>query len=109
MKIEDFNSFFGTRVKLQCITVSDVSIVDVYKLCLEYKELFEMIPFKNFITSFLCNSNLLSFYKEYKDIINQDFKRALNVNVTPHVFIFDKDGKMVYSHTSYLHRKPRRY
>ena len=33
---------------------------------------------------------------------NQDFKRALNVNVTPHVFIFDKDGKMVYSHTSYL-------
>ena len=33
---------------------------------------------------------------------NQDFKRALNVSVTPHVFIFDKDGKMVYSHTSYL-------
>lgn len=72
MKIEDFNSFFGTRVKLQCITVSDVSIVDVYKLCLEYKELFKMIPFKNYITSFLCNSNLLSFYKEYKDIIDQD-------------------------------------
>ena len=33
---------------------------------------------------------------------NQHFKRALNVSVTPHVFIFDKDGKMVYSHTSYL-------
>ena len=33
---------------------------------------------------------------------NQDFKRAMNVNTTPHVFIFDKDGKMVYTHTSYL-------
>ena len=33
---------------------------------------------------------------------NQDFKRALNVNVTPHVLIYDKNGKMVYSHTGYL-------
>ena len=33
---------------------------------------------------------------------NHYFNRALNVNVTPHVFIFDRDGKMVYSHTSYL-------
>ena len=29
MKIEDFNSFFGTRVKLQCITVKDY-----YKDCI---------------------------------------------------------------------------
>ncbi len=34
--------------------------------------------------------------------INQDFKRALNVNLTPQVFIFDKDGNQVYSHTGYL-------
>ncbi len=33
---------------------------------------------------------------------NQDFKRALNVNNTPQVFIFDKNGKMVYSHTGYI-------
>lgn len=33
---------------------------------------------------------------------NSDFKRALNVNYTPHVFVFDKNGKQVYSHTGYL-------
>lgn len=32
---------------------------------------------------------------------NQDFKRALNVNLTPQIFIFDKNGKQVYSHTGY--------
>ncbi len=33
---------------------------------------------------------------------NQDFKRALNTNATPQVFIFDKNGKQVYSHTGYV-------
>ena len=33
---------------------------------------------------------------------NQDFKRALNVNLTPQIFIFDKNGKQVYSHTGYI-------
>lgn len=33
---------------------------------------------------------------------NSDFKRALNVNYTPHVFVFDRDGRQVYSHTGYL-------
>ncbi len=32
---------------------------------------------------------------------NQELKRALNVNMAPHAFIFDKDGKMVYSHVGY--------
>lgn len=32
---------------------------------------------------------------------NQDFKRAMNVNMVPHLFILDKEGKVVYSHTSY--------
>lgn len=32
---------------------------------------------------------------------NSDFKRALNVVSVPQVFIFDKNGKMVYSHTGY--------
>jgi len=32
---------------------------------------------------------------------NQELKRALNVNMVPHVFIFDKDGKQVYSHVGY--------
>lgn len=32
---------------------------------------------------------------------NQDFMRAMNVTLTPQIFLFDKDGKMVYSHTGY--------
>ncbi len=33
--------------------------------------------------------------------VNSDFKRALNVVSVPQVFIFDKRGVMVYSHTGY--------
>lgn len=33
---------------------------------------------------------------------NQDFMRALNVSVVPHVFVVDGKGKIVYSHTSYV-------
>lgn len=32
---------------------------------------------------------------------NQDFMRAMNVTLTPQIFLFDKNGKMVYSHTGY--------
>ena len=33
---------------------------------------------------------------------NQDFMRAMNVSVVPHVFVIDGTGKVVYSHTSYV-------
>ena len=33
---------------------------------------------------------------------NQDFMRAMNVSVVPHVFVVDASGKVVYSHTSYV-------
>jgi peroxiredoxin len=33
---------------------------------------------------------------------NQDFMRAMNVSVVPHVFVLDGNGKVVYSHTSYV-------
>ena len=33
---------------------------------------------------------------------NQDFMRAMNVSVVPHVFVIDGAGKVVYSHTSYV-------
>ena len=33
---------------------------------------------------------------------NQDFMRAMNVSVVPHVFVLDGTGKVVYSHTSYV-------
>jgi peroxiredoxin len=33
---------------------------------------------------------------------NQELKRAMNVNLLPHVFVLDADGKVVHSHTSYL-------
>lgn len=32
---------------------------------------------------------------------NQEFMRAMNVTLTPQVFVIDKDGKIVYSHTGY--------
>ncbi len=32
---------------------------------------------------------------------NQDFKRALNVNLVPQVFVVDGNGNVVYSHTGY--------
>lgn len=33
---------------------------------------------------------------------NQDFMRAMNVSVVPHVFVIDGNGKIIYSHTSYV-------
>lgn len=32
---------------------------------------------------------------------NQEFMRGMNVSMTPQVFIADKNGKIVYSHTGY--------
>lgn len=32
---------------------------------------------------------------------NQEFMRAMNVSFTPQVYVVDKDGKIVYSHTGY--------
>ena len=32
---------------------------------------------------------------------NQDFKRAMNVSLTPHVFIVDGEGNIVHSHSGY--------
>ena len=32
---------------------------------------------------------------------NQDFKRAMNVSLTPHTFIVDGKGNIVYSHSGY--------
>ena len=33
---------------------------------------------------------------------NQDFMRAMNVTVVPHVFVVDAKGKIVFSHTAYV-------
>lgn len=33
---------------------------------------------------------------------NQNLMRAMNVTVTPQVFVLDADGKIVYSHTGYV-------
>ena len=33
--------------------------------------------------------------------VNSDFKRALNVSMVRHVFVFDKNGKQVYTHVVY--------
>ena len=33
--------------------------------------------------------------------VNGDFKRAMNVNMIPHTFILDGDGRVVWQHTSF--------
>lgn len=33
--------------------------------------------------------------------VNQDFKRALNVNNIPHTFLIDNNGDIIWQHTSY--------
>ena len=33
--------------------------------------------------------------------VNKEFTRAMNVTSCPHVFLFDKDGRLVYSHLGY--------
>lgn len=33
---------------------------------------------------------------------NQDFMRAMNVPVVPHVFVIDAAGRIVFSHTAYV-------
>ena len=33
---------------------------------------------------------------------NQDLSRAMNVSLTPHTFVVDREGNIVSSHTSYL-------
>ena len=33
--------------------------------------------------------------------VNKDLCRAMNVTSCPHVFLYDKDGKLVYSHLGY--------
>jgi peroxiredoxin len=32
---------------------------------------------------------------------NGDFKRAMGVNIEPHIFLLDKDGNIVYSYNNY--------
>lgn len=39
-------------------------------------------------------------YLFYFDV-NKDLCRAMNVTSCPHVFLYDKDGKLVYSHLGY--------
>ena len=33
--------------------------------------------------------------------VNSDFKRALNVSSVPQVFLYDKNGKLIYTHIGY--------
>jgi thiol-disulfide isomerase/thioredoxin len=33
--------------------------------------------------------------------VNSDFKRAMNVSLVPHIFIFGKNGNQIYTHVGY--------
>ena len=45
-----------------------------------------------------------SFGWEYEVLLdpNSDFKRAMNVQNVPHVFVLDDKGKIVYNHAGYV-------
>ena len=34
--------------------------------------------------------------------VNSELKRAMNVNMPPHTFLFDGDGKLVWQHSTYV-------
>lgn len=40
-------------------------------------------------------------YEVFIDV-NEDFKRVMNVNIHPHLFLLDKDKKVVWQKSSYL-------
>lgn len=40
-------------------------------------------------------------FESYLDV-NQDFKRAMNVNAPPHTFLYDGNGNLVYEHSGYM-------
>lgn len=39
-------------------------------------------------------------YEFYSDV-NQDFKRAMNVNMIPHTFLINGEGEVIWQHTSF--------
>lgn len=98
-------SFWSTSCK-PCIHELDA----IYDALPDWKEEVDF----NVVAVSVDNSRLLSKAKSFTqgrgwgdDFIllfdkNEDFKRAMNVAMVPHVFVVDAKGKVVFTHTSYV-------
>ncbi len=96
-------SFWSVTCK-PCITELD-AISDVMD---EWKEKadFRVVAISTDDTRFLGKAKALVQGHGWTDFTvlfdkNQEFMRAMNVSVTPQVFVVDANGKIVYSHTGY--------
>lgn len=96
-------SFWATTCK-PCIRELD-AINDAYIDWIEEAE-FRVIAVSTDDSRFSSQARALAEGHGWSDFTvlydkNQEFMRAMNVTVTPQVFVVDKDGKIVYSHTGY--------
>ncbi len=76
-----------------------------------YEDIVEDIPFKVYAVSVddsRSSSKVKSMvngkgwgFEFYLDP-NSDFKRAINVSLTPHCFVFDKNGNLIWQKSSFL-------
>ena len=96
-------SFWSVTCK-PCITELD-AICDVLDYWKEEVN-FRVVAISTDDTRFLGKAKALVQGHGWTDFVtlfdkNQEFMRAMNVSVTPQVFVVDKNGKIVYSHTGY--------
>ena len=108
--VSEFASLYLTKKDLQELFYEDKELDAIYDALPDWKE---EADFKVVAVS-TDDSRLLAKAKSFaegrgwgEDYVllfdkNQDFMRAMNVSVVPHVFVLDAKGKIVYSHTSYV-------
>ena len=96
-------SFWATTCK-PCIRELD-AINDAYPDWIEEVD-FRVVAVSTDDSRFSSQARALAEGHGWSDFVviydkNQEFMRAMNVTLTPQVFVVDKDGKIVYSHTGY--------
>lgn len=96
-------SFWATTCK-PCIRELD-AINDAYPDWIEEAD-FRVIAVSTDDSRFSSQARALAEGHGWSDFTvlydkNQEFMRAMNVTLTPQVFVVDKDGKIIYSHTGY--------
>lgn len=96
-------SFWATTCK-PCIRELD-AINDAYPDWIEEAD-FRVVAVSTDDSRFSAQARALAEGHGWSDFTvlydkNQEFMRAMNVTLTPQVFVIDKDGKIVYSHTGY--------
>ncbi len=96
-------SFWATTCK-PCIRELD-AINDAYPDWIEEAD-FRVVAISTDDNRFASQARALAEGHGWSDFTvlydkNQAFMRAMNVTVTPQVFVVDKQGKIVYSHTGY--------